>query len=117
MPNLNLCQKCGACCASFKVLFPSDEVDDHEGGRVPHQHTVRIDARRSAMRGTLTFNKRCVALEGIVGQYVSCAIYGNRPSACQNFRASWEGNAPNETCDRARNWYGLQPFCQSLGNL
>ena len=115
MPDLNPCQKCGACCATYKVVFPSSEVDDHEGGCVPHGYTVRFDAARSAMRGTTSFNKRCAALEGIIGLSVTCAIYANRPSTCHNFKASWEGNTGNETCDRARNCYGLMPFCDALG--
>ena len=114
MPAHNPCQRCGACCAAYKVLFPSIEVDDHEGGKVPHEQTIRFDARRSAMRGTTSFNKRCVALEGIIGQYVSCTIYANRPTPCRAFGASWEAERSNATCDRARNCYGLLPFSDCL---
>ena len=66
------------------------------------------------MRGTTTFKKRCVALEGIIGRQVACAIYANRPSACQNFKAGWEADGANENCDRARNRYGLQPFSNAI---
>ena len=66
------------------------------------------------MRGTTTFNKRCVALEGIIGQQVVCAIYANRPSACHDFKASWEADGANETCDRARNCFGLPPLSDTL---
>ena len=108
----NICQRCGACCAIYKVLFPSEETDDHINGLVPLQDTVKIDACRSAMRGTECFNKRCVALAGTIGQNVLCKIYANRPSVCQNFRASWETGCSNPNCDRARASFGLQPFSE-----
>ena len=113
-PVPNPCQRCGACCATYKVLFPSREVDDHEGGHVPHGLAVHYDAERSAMRGTTTFSKRCVALEGIIGQQVACVIYADRPSACHKFTASWEADSANETCDRARNRFGLPPLGDTL---
>lgn len=106
----NPCQKCGACCAIYKVLFPSTETDEHAGGFVPLEHTVTFDKHRCAMRGTESFNKRCTALAGTIGERVHCTIYPNRPSACHLFQASWERGGHNAKCDRARTCYGLTPF-------
>jgi len=110
MPERNYCLSCGACCALYKVVFDQIETDENEDGIVPARYTVKIDRTRCAMRGTERSNKRCVALEGIVGQQVSCSIYGQRPSCCHNFIASWEKDTHNSTCNRARVTYGLQPF-------
>jgi len=106
----NICQNCGACCAIYKVLFLSEETDDHVNGVVPVQDTVTFDDVRSAMRGTEGFCKRCVALDGNIGHHVHCKIYANRPSVCQTFRASWEAGGSNPNCDRARASFGLQPI-------
>lgn len=32
----------------------------------------------------------CIALEGVVGEYVWCSIYPRRPSICRKFRAGSE---------------------------
>jgi Fe-S-cluster containining protein len=100
-------QKCGACCAIYKVLFPSAETDDHAAGVVPLEYTVIIGPEFSAMRGTERFFKRCIALEGVIGQQVRCQIYEKRPSACYLFIPSWEGKTHNARCDRARSCCGL----------
>ena len=108
--KLNPCSTCGACCAYFKVSFLSCEVDDHEGGVIPVAFTEGINRTHSAMKGTRGFFKRCAALDGVIGQHVSCAIYQERPSTCRAFLATWENACCNTTCDRARSSYGLQPF-------
>ncbi len=110
MPERNACLSCGACCALFKVAFAQTETDENEGGIVPARYAVKIDRTRCAMRGTEQSNKRCAALEGIVGKQVRCTIYEQRPSCCHNFIAAWEKNTHNATCNRARVIYGLQPF-------
>ena len=92
------------------MAFDQTETDENEGGIVPAQYTVNIDRTRCAMRGTERSNKRCAALEGIVGRQVRCTIYGCRPLCCHNFLASWEKDIVNPICDRARITYGLQPF-------
>jgi uncharacterized protein len=110
MSESNPCLSCGACCALFKVVFDLGETDTFPGGGVPAGLTVKVDAFRCAMRGTEIFNKRCAALKGIVARGVSCAIYGQRPSCCRDFRAGWEKDVVNPICNRARTVYGLQPF-------
>jgi Fe-S-cluster containining protein len=73
---------------------------------------LRVSAKNSkhAMKGTEGKHKRCVALNGIVGQCVACTIYDNRPSACRLFKASWESGVINPKCDLAREAYGLFAF-------
>ncbi|MBK1664451.1 zinc/iron-chelating domain-containing protein [Rhodospirillum rubrum] len=73
------CRFCGACCAFSRfwpVLRPSDRLG--EGG-IPPALTTAEGARM------LCEGDRCVALQGTLGERVSCAIYANRPEACQSF--------------------------------
>ena len=110
MTERNPCLNCGACCALFKVAFEQTETDANAGGKVPVHYTVNIDQFRCAMLGTERVHKRCAALQGSVGNAVSCSIYSRRPSCCRNFRGSWEKDIVNPVCDRARVTYGLHPF-------
>lgn len=41
-------------------------------------------------------NCRCIALEGIVGEQVSCSIYDRRPKVCHKF------DPGTDVCDYAR---------------
>jgi uncharacterized protein len=106
------CQKCGACCAFFRVRFPASESNSCLGGSVPIDLTVLLDDATRCMQGTETTNPRCIALHGQVGTNVSCSIYLCRPSCCRNFLQSWKNEAGNTLCDRARAVFGLQPFSQ-----
>jgi uncharacterized protein len=110
MPGTNPCLSCGACCALFKVVFDQIESDENQGGIVPAAFALKINPTQCVMRGTSGFNKRCAALQGRVGERVSCAIYDRRPSTCKAFHAAWERDIVNPVCNRARATYGLQPF-------
>ncbi len=109
---INPCQRCGACCAIYPVRFASSETDNNPGGKVPAGHTIEVGQARSVMRGTEKSPRRCVALQGVVGESVTCIIYANRPTACQRFMAAWENVGGNAQCDRARGCYGLTPFSE-----
>jgi hypothetical protein len=109
---INPCQRCGACCAIYPVRFSSCETDNYPGGRVPIGHTIEVGPTRSAMRGTECSPRRCVALQGVVGESVLCTIYANRPTACQWFMAAWDHGGSNSQCNRARGYYGLTPFSE-----
>ena len=104
------CETCGACCAFFCVSFPSSETSDCAGGLVPIDMTTQLNKDKCFMKGTLTKNPRCVALQGKVGYKVKCSIYENRPSTCRKFNVSWENNTGNYLCDRSRIFFGLQSF-------
>lgn len=102
------CLECGACCAIFRVSFYWAEADARMSGRVPEELVTKISPHYVAMRGTDVKQPRCVALEGSIGERVSCAIYENRSSACRQFAA---GDA---RCNQARAGHGLPPLEVSL---
>ena len=97
------CLTCGACCASFRVDFPVQELDG-AGGRVPAGLAGALTEQLCRMRGTDHRSPRCAALTGKVGEKAACAIYEWRPSPCREFAAG------SQACDRARMRQGLPPF-------
>lgn len=95
------CQRCGACCAYFRVSFYWAEADDAPGGTVPVSLTRQVNAQMRCMAGTERQPARCVALAGEVGHRVSCGIYAQRSSTCQELQPG------DEKCLRARAAHGL----------
>jgi len=69
----NPCTRCGACCASFRVDFASDELAS-QGGAVPDGLTVTVTDHTSRMRGTDHAQPRCAALVGTVVAQAHCGI-------------------------------------------
>jgi len=106
----NPCLLCGACCAFYRASFYWAEADDAPGGRVPAAMTVQVSTMLRAMRGTDNNRPRCCALEGEIGQAVSCKIYPLRASPCREFAPSWENRIHNPQCDKARLAWGLPPL-------
>lgn len=102
--------QCGACCAFFRASFYWAETDDVSLGGVPADLTVRINDRFVAMQGTQCHPPRCVALKGEIGVYVHCSIYERRASVCRAFTPSWQDNAHNPRCDKARLTWCLPPL-------
>lgn len=96
----DVCEHCGACCASFRVDFSVFETEV-EGGRVPDGLAEPVTAGTCRLRGTDHMPPRCAALTGCIGQRVACAIYEWRPSPCREFEA---GSA---ACLRARRRHGI----------
>ncbi|MGE4241098.1 YkgJ family cysteine cluster protein, partial [Ramlibacter sp.] len=76
--NVHPCLACGACCASFRVDFAEQELDD-QGGRVPAGLAVEVNGTLCRMRGTDHQPPRCAALTGRIGVRASCGIYEWRP--------------------------------------
>ena len=104
------CLTCGACCNYFKVQFHRYEClsDDY---LVPEKLTYPvINSDKLVMRGTNKKDPRCIALQGIVGEKVACAIYEKRPSCCREFTASFEYGEMNIRCDEARVAKGMSPL-------
>lgn len=97
------CLSCGACCATFRVDFCTEERSDH-GGPVPHGLTVDVLPGISRMRGTDHNAPRCAALTGVVGTQAACGIYEWRPSPCREFAPG------SDSCERARMRRGLAPY-------
>jgi len=104
------CLRCGACCAYFRVAFHWSEAEAFLGGDVPVELTAKLDPHRVAMRGTDRKLPRCVALQGVVGELASCAIYERRPSVCRDLAPAWQQGLPSPQCDRARLAHGLRPL-------
>jgi Fe-S-cluster containining protein len=107
---VNPCVECGACCAHYRVSFHWSEAERFLGGETPAELTRRIGPHRIAMLGTEGRPPRCIALDGTIGQNVSCRIYAERPSPCREFQASWADGVHSERCDAARAAHGLPPL-------
>lgn len=102
MITTNLCQSCGACCASYRVSFYWAEADDAPGGIVPAHLTEPVSPHLRCMKGTAGKPVRCIALEGEVGKQVSCGIYSLRPTTCREFDVLEADGLPNERCATLR---------------
>ncbi|MCV9877369.1 YkgJ family cysteine cluster protein [Brenneria izbisi] len=116
----NICMRCGACCAYFRVSFYWAEADDG-GGCVPAQLTEPLSPFLRCMAGTNSKKPRCSALEGKIGGSVSCSIYINRPSPCREFVQSrvkefGVNGQITDACSRARAYYGLPPLATTTAD-
>lgn len=100
---MSACTACGACCASFRVDFSVQELQEH-GGEVPSGLAAEVNARIVRMRGTDHQPPRCAALSGTLGANIGCGIYEWRPAPCREFA---EGS---EACNLARRRHGLEPI-------
>lgn len=101
------CQRCGACCAAFRVDFHPAELAGGAyawGDGVPPALTAAVTAQLVRMAGSDATPPRCGALEGTVGAAVACRIYDQRPSPCREF------DVHHEACARARRRHGLPPL-------
>ncbi|MCX7693737.1 YkgJ family cysteine cluster protein [Tepidimonas taiwanensis] len=105
---MNVCQRCGACCAHFRVDFSIYETVG-SGGTVPDGLVVEVAGATVRMRGTDHWPPRCAALTGTVGERVACGIYEWRPSPCREFEAG------SDACQRARARHGLPPLTADDG--
>lgn len=107
--DLDPCIRCGACCASFRVSFDRSQLLS-EGGGVPDGLADDETATLCRMRGTDCGCPRCVALIGVIGQAVQCAIYAFRPDPCRDFSPDGLAGILNEACTRARRYHGFAPL-------
>lgn len=108
-PADNPCLGCGACCASFRVDFARDELDEH-GGCVPSGLAVDVTDNTCRMRGTDHARPRCAALVGTVGVDARCGIYEWRPAPCREFGTWAAMGVGDDACSRARARHGLPPL-------
>jgi Fe-S-cluster containining protein len=106
------CQKCGACCAYFRVNFYWREAEPTDTQKaVPQGLWVEASDNLRCMKGTdQKHNPKCVALKGRIGKFVACSIYTHRSSTCKKFEASYENNTHQPRCDEARAKHGLRPL-------
>ncbi len=108
MVPAELCMRCGACCASYRVSFYWAEADPEAGGGVPPALVEPLPPHLVCMKGTRNLPCRCVALRGEVGAEVFCTIYAGRPSPCREFGGALD------RCDAARALHGLPPLDRAL---
>ncbi|MDR6216279.1 YkgJ family cysteine cluster protein [Paracidovorax wautersii] len=101
------CLSCGACCASFRVDFSVEELQEC-GGSVPDGLAVPVTAFTARMRGTDHVPARCAALTGQLGTRAACGIYEWRPSPCREFEAG------SDACNRARQRHQLPALADPL---
>lgn len=95
------CLSCGACCTIWDVRLSKEDIDI-----VPNELTVPIFPlipMRKDMIKMKNENSRCCALDGVIGERVSCSIYDKRPSACRKFEYGSTG------CNEARIRFNLSP--------
>ena len=104
------CLSCGACCAAFRVDFHRADLAGPDTAGVPEALTVPLTATLVRMCGTDAAPPRCIALEGDVGQRVSCTIYACRPGPCRDFAPYAPLGLGDDACDRARRRHGLTPL-------
>lgn len=92
------CTRCGACCVSnwdletyvgvsekdqdrLLPIFDEEELDRLVGHR--HDRWQASLRTKENVQGHIT----CIALDGRVGECVSCSIYESRPDACRHFKS------------------------------
>lgn len=71
---------------------------------MPSDYVEPLTAVYSCMQGTNQKQPRCIALDGVVGQQVSCTMYKQRSSSCKEVQA---GDAQ---CAKARQAHNLIPL-------
>lgn len=103
------CTSCGACCASFRVDFPEEELQSL-GGSVPDTLADEIRAGTFRLRGTDYASPRCAVLQGVVGQAAWCGLHEYRPNVCREFAPFAAHGRFDEACNRARARHGLAPL-------
>lgn len=120
--NENHCMSCGLCCIYYPTLAKQYKgqwacVEDSEKDKVPRKlyKITRGEVIPSNYRdaGIKSFIKdkvdkdwkgfrRCVALEGVAREKVSCNVYENRPKVCSDFKPG------SESCNQIRKWGNLK---------
>ena len=95
------CLSCGACCTYFRVSFYWAE-----GLNMPADYVEPLTPVYSCMKGTNQKNPRCIALQGTVGEQVSCGMYEARSSSCKEVQIA------DAQCNKARMAHNMLPFVE-----
>ena len=98
---MTVCQRCGACCAFFRVSFYWAEAAQLG---LPDSYIEPVNAHLASMAGTNRPEPRCHALQGEVGKRAGCLVYAARPSPCREVQPG------DEKCNKARARHGLEPL-------
>lgn len=99
------CMTCGACCAALPCVGvrPNEKIaaEDYWDIFVEGENgEVTVD--RFLRRNGETF--ACTALDGTIGEQVSCRVYEERPRICHLFEAG------SDKCHALRRAFGLESF-------
>jgi uncharacterized protein len=99
------CMTCGACCQSLLCVGvrPSDYVDPELYWDISvetDEGEIVVDRYLKRNGDTLM----CAALDGTIGERVSCTIYDTRPVMCHHF------DAGSDRCHAIRRAFGIEPF-------
>ncbi len=89
------CRSCGACCA-YSADWPRFSTESDEALDAIPPELVSAD-----LSGMRCENERCVALDGTLGEAVSCRIYAQRPEVCRTCVA---GDPECTMARAARGW-------------
>jgi uncharacterized protein len=95
------CLSCGACCTYFRVSFYWAEAEALD---MPTDYVEPLTPVYSCMKGTNQKNPRCVALQGTIGEQVSCGMYESRSSSCKEVQIA------DEQCNKARRHHHMIPL-------
>jgi Fe-S-cluster containining protein len=110
----SVCERCGACCASYRVDFHPSELAKTTGGSgVPVDMALPLTPKLMRMKGTDDVSPRCIALKGEIGCLVGCRIYADRPSPCHEFNPWAVLGIADQACDRARRRHGMPPLSET----
>lgn len=71
---------------------------------MPSDYVEQLTAVYSCMQGTNQKQPRCIALNGVIGQQVSCTMYEQRSSSCKEVQAG------DTQCAKARQAHNLIPL-------
>lgn len=104
------CQRCGACCAAFRVAFHWSEAQPANPAGVPAGMTRPLRRHELELVRRPDGDTRCVALAGRIGEATACTVYAARPTPCRDLAAAWETGLSSPQCDRARARHGLAPL-------
>ena len=63
--------------------------------------TTKVNDFYACMAGTGSATPHCTALQGVVGEQVTCMVYEQRPAPCR------EVEPGDDKCNRARARHGL----------
>ena len=73
---------------------------------MPEHYTEPVTSLYSCMVGTNQQNPRCIALQGKIGEQVSCGMYEQRSSSCKEVRIA------DDQCNKARHAYNMIALVQ-----
>lgn len=98
------CLTCGACCGALPYVGvrPDERVAAEDFWDVVSESDEEIVIDRFVRRNSENF--ACIALDGNIGEKVSCRIYENRPRMCHLFEAG------SDKCHAIRRAFGFEPF-------